>query len=229
MERRLPPQYDGWQQHEPAFRRLSTHDLVSEIQDGSPDRRLAALSVIDLSEVAPATVQDWIRTLPDAEANELAGAIPAQRVHGSCRDDLRWVDVARLGYDKRRLPTFLVMLFSSLEALESRGCAEVAGAWESVADWLGDVYDQLQKAGDEEALSDVSLFVFENYLDRDALFEAFCGMVVRHEDLALRVSSNPSLLLPDLAPEKQRLVLEEAAANGGRPFAESWAALQGLA
>ena len=227
MERRLPPQYDGWQHHTAAFRRLSTQELVSEIQDGSPDRRLAALSVIDLSEVAPLTVQDWIRTLPDAEANELAGAIPAQRVHGSCREDLRWVEVARLGYERRRLPTFLVMLFSSLEALESRGCAETAGAWELVADWLGEVYDQLQGANDEEALSDVSLFVFENYLDREALFEAFCGMVVRHEELARRVSSNPSLLLPDLSLEQQRLVLEECAANGGRPLRESWAALHG--
>ncbi len=200
---------------------------MSEIQDGSPDRRLAALSIIDLSEVAPSTVQDWIRTLPDAEANELAGAIAAQHVHGSCRDDLRWVDVARAGYEKRRLPTFLVMLFSSLEALESRGCAEAAGAWEMVADWLGAVYDELQKAGDQEALSDVSLFVFENYLSRNALFEAFCGMVVRHEALALQVSSNPSLLLPELSPEQQRLVLEECAANGGRPFSESWPALHG--
>ena len=209
MERRLPPQYDGWQHHAAAFRRLPTQELVIEIQDGSPDRRLAALSVIDLSEVAPLTVQDWIRTLPDAEANELAGAIPAQRVHGSCREDLRWVEVARLGYERRRLPTFLVMLFSSLEALESRGCAETAGAWESVADWLGEVYDELQRANDEEALSDVSLFVFENYLDREALFEAFCGMVVRHEELARRVSSNPSLLLPDLSLEQQRLVLRQ--------------------
>lgn len=229
MERRLPLEYDGWQQHEPAFRRLSTHELVSEIQDGSPDRRLAALSVIDLSEVAPTTVQDWIRTLPDAEANELAGAIPAQRVHGSCRDDLRWVDVARAGYERRRLPTFLVMLFSSLEALESRGCPETAGAWEAVADWLGDVYDQLQTSNDEEALDDISLFVFENYLGRDALFEAFCGMVVRHEALAIKVSSNPLLLLPDLPPAKQRLVLEECAANGGLPLKESWSALHGLA
>ncbi|MEO6397693.1 MAG: hypothetical protein ABIP13_04430 [Tepidiformaceae bacterium] len=229
MERRLPPQYDGWQQFEAAFRRLSTHDLVSQIQDGSPDRRLAALSVIDLGEVPAATVHDWIRTLPDAEANELAGAIPAQRVHGSCHDDLRWVEVARLGYERRRLPTFLVMLFSSLEALEARGCAETPGAWESVADWLGEVYDGLQKSRDDEALGDISLFVFENYLGRDALFEAFCGMVVRHEELAIRVSSNPSLLLPDLPLEKQRLVLEECAANGGLPLKESWSALHGLA
>ncbi|MEP7215283.1 MAG: hypothetical protein ABI782_03470, partial [Anaerolineaceae bacterium] len=76
---------------------------------------------------------------------------------------------------------------------------------------------------------DISLFVFENYLDRDALYEAFCGMVVRHPELAQRVSSNPSLLLPELPLEKQRLVLEECAANGGRPLRESWAALHGLA
>src|SRR5690606_39289891 len=38
---------------------------------------------------------------PDAEANELAGAIPAQRPHASCADDLRWVEVARLGYERQ--------------------------------------------------------------------------------------------------------------------------------
>ena len=113
MERRLPAEYTGWQDHESAFRRMTTPELVHEIQDGSPERRLAALSVIDLSEVAPPTIEDWIRTLPDAEANELAGAIPAQRPHASCEEDVRWVDVARLGYEQRRLPTFLVMLFSS--------------------------------------------------------------------------------------------------------------------
>lgn len=228
MERRLPPQYDGWQQHEAAFRRLSTPELIAEVQDGSPDRRLAALSVIDLAEVAPQIIEDWIRALSDAEANELAGAIPAQRAHSSCKDDLRWVEVARLGYEKRRLPTFLVMLFSSLEALDSRHCPEAPGAWEAIGDWLGEMYDTLIKAHDLESMEDISLFVFENYLDRDAIFDSFCGMVVRHEELAQRVSTNPSLLLLDLPREKQRLVLEEAAANGGRPFKESWAALNGL-
>ena len=71
--------------------------------------------------------------------------------------------------------------------------------------------------------------MFENYLDRDALFEAFCGMVVRHKNLAVMVSTDPRLLLPELPTEKQRLVLQEAAANGGRPFRESWAALNGIA
>lgn len=228
MARRLPPQYEGWKQHPAAFRRLTTPELIAEVQDGSPDRRLAALSVIELSEVPQAVIEDWIRALPDAEANELAGAIPVQRAHSSCRDDLRWVEVARLGYEKRRLPTFLVMLFSSLEALEARNCPEAPGAWELVADWLGDIYDRLVKSSDEESLRDISLFVLENYLDRDAVFEAFCGMVVRHEELALRVSTNPGLLLPELPREKQRLVLQEAAANGGRPFRESWAMLNGL-
>jgi len=90
MERRLPEQYAGWQVHEPALRRMTTPELVVEIQDGPPDRRLAALSVIDLGAVEPRIVEDWIRTLPDAEANELAGAIPAQRPHGTCAEDARW-------------------------------------------------------------------------------------------------------------------------------------------
>ena len=207
---------------------MTTPELVTEIQDGSPDRRLAALSVIDLGDVAPSTVEDWIRTLPDPEANELAGAIPAQRVHSNCHEDARWVEVARLGYEKRRLPTFLVMLFSSLEALEARGCPEAATEWERVGDWLGDVYDRIVAAGDSEALEDISLFVFENYLSRDAIFEAFCGMVVRHESLAMNVSVNPSLLLAELDEPRQRLVLEEAAANGGISFTEAWAALRGF-
>ena len=129
MKRRLPPEYDGWQDHESAFRRMTTPELVQEIQDGSPERRLAALSVIDLAGVAPPTIEDWIRTLPDAEANELAGAIPVQRAHAGCAEDVRWIGVARLGYEQRRLPTFLVMLFSSLEALDSRGCSEAPGEW----------------------------------------------------------------------------------------------------
>jgi hypothetical protein len=228
MERRLPPEYTGWQKNEAVFRRMTTPELVTEIQDGSPDRRLAALSVIDLAEVAQSTVEDWIRTLPDPEANELAGAIPAQRVHASCHDDARWVEVARLGYARRRLPTFLVMLFSSLEALDARGCPEAASEWERIGDWLGDVYDRLAQAGDSDALEDISLFVFENYLARDAIFDAFCGLVVRHESLALEVSANPSLLLTDLDEPRQRLVLQEAAANGGVSLAHSWAALKGL-
>ncbi len=225
MERRLPPEYVGWQEHESAFRRMTTPELVSEIQDGPPDRRLAALSVIDLAEVAPQQVEEWIRTLPDAEANELAGAIPVQRPRSSCREDLRWVDVARIGYERRRLPTFLVMLFSSLEALEARDCAEAAGAWETIADWLGGMYDRLVESGDEEAQGDMSLFVFENYLTRPALFEAFCAMLTRQPTLALRVSSNPSMLLGELPEAQQRAALREAEEGGGLPFAQSWALL----
>ncbi len=226
MDRRLPPEYTGWQDYESGFRRLSTPELVTEIQDGSPERRLAALSVIDLAEVAPSTIEDWIRTLPDTEANELAGAIPAQRAHASCAEDARWVDVARMGYEERRLPTFLVMLFSSLEALDARGCAQAAQEWERIGDWLGDVYDRIVAAGEQDALDDVSLFVFENYLGQAAIFEAFCGMVVRHEALARHVTENPAQLLGQLDEQRQRFALEEAAANGGLPFDSAWRALK---
>lgn len=222
MERRLPPEYGGWQAHEPAFRRMTTPELVSEVQDGAPDRRLAALSVIDLAEVDYETVEHWIRALPDAEANELAGAIPVQRPHASCREDVRWVDVARIGYERRRLPTFLVMLFSSLEALEARGCPEAAGAWELISDWLGGMYDRLVETSDEEAQADVSLFVFENYLDRAPVFEAFCGILTRQWSLAQRVSANPSWLLSELSDAQKRAALRDAEEGGGLPFHESW-------
>ena len=225
QQRRLPPEYAGWQDHESAFRRLSTPELVQEVQDGSPERRLAALSVIDLAEVALPTIEDWIRTLPDAEANELAGAIPVQRPHSSCEEDVRWVDVARKGYEQRRLPTFLVMLFTSLEALDTRGCEEAPQEWERIGDWLGDIYDRVVEADDDEARDDISLFVFENYLGRLPIFESFCGMIVRHEHLAREVSVNPALFLSRLDEAQQRLALEEAAANGGLPLKQSWLTL----
>jgi len=225
MERRLPPQYEGWQKHEAAFRRMTTPELVNEVQDGSPERRLAALSVIDLSEVDPGIIEDWIRNLPDAEANELAGAIPAQRPHATCADDLRWVEVARLGYERRRLPTFLVMLFSSLEAMDARGCPEAGKAWELIGDWLAELYDKLADAGEFEALDDISLFVFENYLDRQPIFLAFCDLLSRHERLALQVSTNPAQLLGDLPPDLQRTALIEAERGGGLSFLQAWEAL----
>jgi len=227
VERRLPPEYTGYQAHEPAMRRMTTPELVTEIQDGAPDRRLAALSVIDLAGVDVSTIEDWIRTLPDAEANELAGAIPVQRPHAGCTEDVHWVEIARLGFEKRRLPTFLVMLFSSLEALESRNCAETASQWERIGDWLGEMYDQVIASDDDEARDDIALFVFENYLNRAAIFEAFCGMIVRHESLALEVSANPAMYLAELSEAHQRLALEEAAANGGVDFATAWANLFG--
>ncbi len=227
MDRRLPPQYAGYQEHEAQLRRMSTPELIAEIQDGAPARRLAALSVIDLAGVEMRYIEDWIRTLPDAEANELAGAIPVQRPHSSCAEDVRWVEVARLGYEARRLPTFLVMLFSSLEALDARECPQGAGEWERIGDWLGDVYDRIMRSDDDDARDDISLFVFENYLDNNAIFESFCGMIVRHEALALEVSANPSLYLAELDEAHQRLALEEAAANGGIPLDQSWATLRG--
>ncbi len=207
---------------------MSTPELIAEIQDGAPARRLAALSVIDLAGVEMRYIEDWIRTLPDAEANELAGAIPVQRPHSSCAEDVRWVEVARLGYEARRLPTFLVMLFSSLEALDSRECPQGAGEWERIGDWLGDVYDRIMQSDDGDARDDISLFVFENYLANNAIFESFCGMIVRHEALALDVSANPSLYLAELDEAHQRLALEEAAANGGIPLDQSWATLRGF-
>ncbi len=205
---------------------MTTPELVTEIQDGPPHRRLAALSVIDLTDVAPSTIEDWIRTLPDPEANELAGAIPAQRPHSSCAEDVRWVDVARLGYEARRLPTFLVMLFSSLEALDARECNEAPGEWERIGDWLGDVYDRIVAAGEDEARDDISLFVFENYLAQPAMFEAFCGMVVRHDSLARELTVNPAVYLSQLDDARQRFALEEAAANGGLPFDVAWKTLK---
>lgn len=225
MERRLPPEYAGWQDHEATFRRMTTPELVQEIQDGSPERRLAALSVIDLAGVAHETIEDWIRTLPDAEANELAGAIPVQRPHANCQEEARWIEVARLGFEHRRLPTFLVMLFSSLEALDSRECPQAPGEWERIGDWLGDVYDRVIEAGQTDARDDIGLFVFENYLRQAAMFEAFCGMIVRHESLALEVSTNPAVYLSQLDEAQQRLALQEAAANGGVSFEAAWGAL----
>lgn len=227
MDRRLPAEYDGWQGYEATFRRMTTPELVAEIQDGAPERRLAALSVIDLAGVSLSTIEDWVRTLPDAEANELAGAIPVQRSHSDCAEDVRWVDVAMLGFEERRLPTFLVMLFSSLEALDARSCPQSAMQWERVGDWLGDVYDRIIAAGEDDARGDISLFVFENYLEQAAIFEAFCGMIVRHDALALEVSVNPALFLTPVDEAQQRFALEEAAANGGLPFEVSWRTMRG--
>jgi hypothetical protein len=228
MERRLPPQYAGWEQHQEALRALTTPQLIAEVQDGPPDRRLAALSAIDLSAVDRAQIEDWIRVLPDAEVNELAGAISLQRARPSCHDDLRWAEVARLGYERRHLPTFLVVLFSSLEGLEAAECPQADKAWRDTGAWLRDVYDQLSRAGDGPALEDVSLFVFENYLDRDAIFSAFCDAVLSHEELAKQVSANPSLLLSGLPEQRQRHALQEAETGGGLPLRESWAALHGF-
>ncbi|MBI5946562.1 MAG: hypothetical protein HY875_00295 [Chloroflexi bacterium] len=226
MQRRLPPEYDGWLGHEPAFRRLTTPELILEVQDGPPDRRLAALSVIDLVEVPQETLEDWVRTLPDTEANELAGAIPAQRQHVPCDEDLRWVDVARLGYERRRLPTFLVMLFSSLDAMEARKCKEAAAAWTDVSGWLELTCDDVLAAGDSETFEDICLFVFENYLDHDDVFESFLAVVGRHPAVATEVSSNPSRFLAGLPPEHQVRTLKAAARAGGLPFDSSWALLR---
>jgi hypothetical protein len=136
------------------------------------------------------------------------------------------VEVARLGFEHRRLPTFLVMLFSSLGALDTRECPEGPGEWERIGDWLGDVYDRIIEDGQSDARGDIALFVFENYLRQPAMFEAFCGMIVRHESLAREVSTNPAQYLAQLDEAQQRLALQEAAANGGVSFEDAWEALQ---
>jgi len=118
------------------------------------------------------------------------------------------------------------MLFSSLEALDARGCPEGAAEWERIGDWLGDIYDRIVAGGEDEARDDISLFVFENYLAHAAIFEAFCGMIVRHEPLAREVSANPAQYLASLDEARQRFALEEAAANGGLPFETAWSALR---
>ena len=222
VTRSLPSAYTGWEEHEADMRRLSTPELVLEIQDGPPDRRLAAMSVIDLADVATETIRDWIRALPGPEANELAGAIPAQRPHARVADDLRWVELARFGYERRKLPTFLVMLTASLESLEAKDPEAASTAWDQTGAWMLKQYRDLAKAKDEESLHDVSLFIFESYLSREPLFEAFRQLVEEHRTLARQVSSNPGILLVDLPPAQQRRALEAAEKAGGLPLEQSW-------
>ncbi|MDZ7727262.1 MAG: hypothetical protein U5Q44_03170 [Dehalococcoidia bacterium] len=225
MERNLPPEYADWHKHERELRRLSTPELVEEIQDGAPDRRLAAISVIDLDDVSRETIEDWIRTLPEPEANELAGAIPAQRIHASTEADLRWVAVSQVGFERRRLPTFLVMLFSSLEAIESRDPATATKTWHEVASWVAETYRQLAAEGDREAIGDLSLFVFENYLDREPLFESFAELLREDEDMAMHVSANPAVFLIGLPLAQQKTALEAAQQGGGLAFETAWRSL----
>lgn len=222
MKRRLPPEYHGWEKHDSEMRRMTTPELVAEIQDGPPDRRLAAMSVVDLADVATETIRDWVRTLPDPEANELAGAIPAQRPAATPAEELRWIEVARFGYERRRLPTFLVMLFSSLEAVESKDAEIGAEAWEITGRWLREMYEDLAREADQDSIDDLMLFVFENYLDREAVLASLEQISEKHPDLALRVSTNPSMLLTGLSPDQQRRALAAAERGGGLSLQESW-------
>ncbi|MCS7294530.1 MAG: hypothetical protein NZ761_03945 [Dehalococcoidia bacterium] len=226
MDRLVPPEYAGWQRHEPELRRMTTAQLIDEIQDGPPDRRLAALAVIDLAEVPLPVIEDWIRILPEAEVNELAGAIPVQRPNTSAEEEAKWVEVARLGYERRRVATFLVMLGSALEGLEAKDAALAAETWNIIAGWVENVYDRLALAGDLEALADIELFLFENYLDRRPLLDVFAQLVERHERLALRVSTDPAAYLANVPEEGRRRVLEAAERGGGLDFAESWSILE---
>lgn len=225
MERPLPPEYMGWERHEAELRRMSTPELIAEVQDGPPDRRLAALAVIDLAEVPLPIIEDWIRTLPDTEVNELAGAIPVQRPTSSALEEVRWAEVARLGYERRRMATFLVMLGSALEGVEAKDRELAAETWKVIAGWLETLYDRLSLADEQECLADIELFLFENYLDRPALLESFIRLVERHERLAFRVSTDPATYLANVPIEGRRRVLEAAERGGGLEFQESWAIL----
>lgn len=225
MARILPPEYRGWDAHEQALRRLSTPELIEEVLDGPPDRRLAAISVIDLGDVPRSTIEDWIRTLPDPEANELAGAIPAQRIHASIDDDRRWADLSRLGYECRRLPTFLVMLLASAEAIEAKDAAAGEALWDDLAPWVAGLYRDFTAAADNDAREDLLLFVFENYLDRAPLFQAFIALLTEDSELALRVSANPAVFIVGLPLKEQRECLEAAERGGGLDFNVAWQAL----
>lgn len=204
---------------------MSPTELIEEIQDGPPDRRLAALAVVDLAQVPPETLADWIRTLPEPEANQLAGAIPAGRVHATIDDDMRWVSLARTAYEQRRLPTFLVMLFAIIENVDARDPAAAERAWQEIAPWTVEVFRARAAADDMEALDDLLLFVFENYLDRLPILQAFALLNAENRELALRVSTNPAVFLAGLPLASQRIVLEAAEKGGGLPLAESWRAL----
>lgn len=225
MQRNLPPEYAGWDTQHSDLRDLSTLQLIEEIQDGPPDRRLAAIAAIDLEDVPDPTIADWIRTLPDPEANELAGAMPAQRPHASPEADARWMKLARLGYEQRRLPTFLVVLFASVEALETRDPQTADALWADIAPWASDGYRRFAAEGDDVAIDDLLLFVFEAYMDRPRLFEAFVELVAEHAELATRISANPALFLAGLPLEQQRRCLEAAAERGDIPFDIAWQAL----
>lgn len=204
---------------------MTTPELIEEILDGPPDRRVAAISVIDLGEVPQDMVEDWIRTLPDTEAHELAGAIPAQRYHATVEDDLRWVRTALLGYERRQLATFLVMLFSSVEAIESKDPAASATLWTELAPWVAAQYRAGSAANNEDIAEDLGLFVFENYLDRPALLTAFIELVREDRELAMRVSANPAVYLTGIPLDRQRETLLAAEEAGGLAMEVSWRAL----
>ena len=59
MGRTLPSIYDGWQAERAELRLLPTAALVREVQDGPPARRMAALSVIHVTELPQELLEDW--------------------------------------------------------------------------------------------------------------------------------------------------------------------------
>lgn len=225
MRRRLPPEYAGWESHETAFRRMATPELILEVQDGPPDRRLAALAAINLAQVPRQTIEDWLAQLPDAEANELAGAIPVQRPLSTCEDEWRWAELAGLGFRQRGLPTFLVTLMTLLEGMNTRKCPGIAQHWAQAACWIAEAYDHFAAEDNEAGLGDIALFIFENHLQQPEIFEAFCDLLSRHRPLALNVSLDPGAYLLGLPPVAQRRALEAAESGGGVTAESAWQTL----
>lgn len=222
VARPLPPEYAGWEALARTLRGQPISALIVAIGGPEPAERLAALTVIDIAGVLPGTLLDWIRTLPDSEANQIAGAVQAAIAGADCREALRWAGFARIGYEQRGLATFLVPLFAALEALEDEGCEERAAAWEGAAGWLCEHGLTLLAREDRAGFDDLSLFAFERYLDRPALFTAFKAMLPTRRELALRVSANPGLYLAGLPERAQREMLEAAEGAGGLPLREAW-------
>lgn len=217
----LPREYAGWQELEPVFRRLRTPELIEEIQDGGPERRLAALAVIDLADVPLEVVAEWIRALPDVEANELAAAMPVGRLIGSCDEDTCWALLTRAAYDLRRLPAFLAAHFVALEMLEGRRCREAALRWQETAAWLELITAEAIRRADMETLADLTCLAFEPHVSRPPFFAAMERLLRRHRLLALHVSRNPRNLLQGLSPDRRTLLLRAAEAGGGLPAAEA--------
>jgi hypothetical protein len=228
VRRSLPDEYTGWEALLPEVRSLSPAAAVDAAASADPRMRMAALTVADVSRVAAGTLLTWVRELPDPEANVLAGAIQEQLAAADCDELHRWAGLARVGYEQRGLATYVVLLFAALEALDRDACADSAATWKSASEWVCARALQLLEAGDNAAFDDLSLFVFENHLDRAPLFAAFKELLRKRRELALRVSANPGLYLSGLPETAQRDMLDAAEQAGGIPLTEAWKLLHGV-
>ncbi|MFN0094038.1 MAG: hypothetical protein ACKVVT_04585 [Dehalococcoidia bacterium] len=228
MPRPFPPAYANWERLVPAMRSLAPADLASEVTSSDPARRMAALAVVDIATTSPGALLEWVRTLPDVEANTIAGAIQVQVEASDCRELLRWAGIARVGYEQRGLATYLVLLFAALEALDRAACHDADDVWAQTAGWVCDRALGMLERGEREAFDDLSLFVFENHLDRAPLFAAFKALLAKRRELALRVSANPGLYLSGLPDTSQREMLDAAEKAGGIPLTEAWKLLHGV-